>query len=233
MIATRSHTRSTSVSRCELRKTVEPASRTRAGRWSGRRHAPTGSRAEVGSSRTTSAGAPSSATASPRRCCMPFEKRADGVVGPVGQADVAQRRVDRRPATPVRRRRPRDEPGVQLEHLPGAQPGLVAEQLGQVADPRRVAPIAERRPEHGARAAGRAGQAEQQLDRGRLARAVGPEEAEDLARARRAWSGRSGPRCARSAWPGRAVSMITARDAGLGGERARPRSRARSRRAGR
>ena len=62
------------------------------------------------------------------------------------------------------------------------QPGLVAEQLGQVADlaPRRS--IAERRPEHGPAATGRPGQPEQQLHGRGLARAVGPEETEDLAR---------------------------------------------------
>ncbi len=71
-MTTRSQTRSTSVSRWEFRKMVVPRSRRSWSRWriSSR---PTGSRAEVGSSRKMTAGSPSSATARPRRCCMPFE----------------------------------------------------------------------------------------------------------------------------------------------------------------
>ena len=71
-IATRSHMRSTSPSRCELRKTVTPRSR-RAAMMRRTSWRPTGSRAEVGSSSRTSSGWPRSATPRPRRCCMPFE----------------------------------------------------------------------------------------------------------------------------------------------------------------
>ena len=95
------------------------------------------------------------------------------------------------------------EPGVELEDLAGAEPGLVAEQLGQVADPPPRRAVAERRAEDRAAAAGRAGEAEQQLDRGRLAGAVRPEEAEDLAGVDAPSSGRRARRSGRSAWPGR------------------------------
>src|SRR5688500_6594750 len=72
MIAMRSQTCSTSLSRWEFRKTAAPrsaAARTMA-RTSTR---PTGSSAEVGSSRTTSAGSPRSAAPRPSRCCIPLE----------------------------------------------------------------------------------------------------------------------------------------------------------------
>ena len=67
------------------------------------------------------------------------------------------------------------------QHLPGPHPRLIAEQLGEVADPSPRRQIAERRAEDPAAAAARAGQAEQQLDDRRLARAVRAEQAEDLA----------------------------------------------------
>ena len=68
-----------------------------------------------------------------------------------------------------------------VEHLACRQPRLVAEQLGQVADPPPRLAVAERPAEHRPVAARRAGEAEQELDGGRLARAVGAEEAERLA----------------------------------------------------
>ena len=68
------------------------------------------------------------------------------------------------------------------EHLATAQPGLVAEELGQVADASARFAITGRAAEQAGLAGGRTGEAEQQLDGRRLARAVGTEEAEDLAR---------------------------------------------------
>ena len=70
--ATRSQTCSASSSRWVLRNTVAPRSRSPRTivltSWR-----PTGSSALVGSSSMISAGSPSSATPSPRRCCIPFE----------------------------------------------------------------------------------------------------------------------------------------------------------------
>ena len=72
--------------------------------------------------------------------------------------------------------------GVEAQDLAGAQPGLVAEELGQVADPATRLAVADRRPEDPAAARCGCGQAQEQLDRGRLASAVRAEEPEDLAR---------------------------------------------------
>ena len=58
---------------------------------------------------------------------------------------------------------------------------MKAEVLRKESDLRARAPRAERRTENRARAAGRIDQAEQQLERRRLARAVRPEETEHLA----------------------------------------------------
>ena len=105
-----------------------------------------------------------------------LRERPDHVLGSIGEADVLECGAHRR--LPARRQQPQ----VQLDHLASPQPGLVAERLGQVADPPAGHQIAERRAEHRATPTGRAGEPQQQLDRGRLARPVGPEEADDLAR---------------------------------------------------
>ena len=178
-IATRSHTSSTSDRRCELRKTVVP--RSRAARMIRRTSArPTGSSADVGSSSRTSSGSAEQGDAEAEALLHALRERPDQVVGPVGQPDGVERRVD------LGRARPDDgrsgQRAVEREHLAGAQPRLVAEQLGQVADAPARLPVAERCAEHGAAVAGgRPGETEQQLDRGGLARAVRPEEAEHLA----------------------------------------------------
>ena len=87
---------------------------------------------------------------------------------------------------------------VELEHLAGREPRLVAEQLRAGS---RCARRASRSPSGAAedRAARRrrAGEAEEQLDRGRLAGAVGTEEPEHLARARRGCRGPRGRRSCR------------------------------------
>ena len=70
---------------------------------------------------------------------------------------------------------------MQDQHLAGGQPALEAEQLGQVADLPPGLPVPGRRAQHHGLAAGRPGQAEQQLDRRGLARPVRAEEPEDLA----------------------------------------------------
>ena len=70
---------------------------------------------------------------------------------------------------------------MELEDLAGPEEALVAEQLWQVADPGPGGDIAGRRSEHRRVATRRTGEAEEELDRGRLARAVRAEEAEYLA----------------------------------------------------
>ena len=67
------------------------------------------------------------------------------------------------------------------ENFASAQPRLVAEELRQVADPAAGGEVAQRRAQHDALTAGGPGEAEQQLDGSRLARAVGTKESEDLA----------------------------------------------------
>jgi hypothetical protein len=72
MIATRSHTRSTSLSRWVLSRTETPRRRSSSSRSRTIRR-PAGSSALVGSSSSSSGGPPTSACAMPRRCCMPFD----------------------------------------------------------------------------------------------------------------------------------------------------------------
>ena len=91
--ATRSQTSSTSDSRCEFRKTVTP--RSRAARMIWRTSVrPTGSRADVGSSRKTSSGRAEQGGAQPEPLLHPLRERPDRIVRPVGQADGLERRVD-------------------------------------------------------------------------------------------------------------------------------------------
>ncbi len=108
---------------------------------------------------------------------MPFENPPDAVAVAALEADDAEDPVDLH--APVARQD--REPRVELQHLAGGQPRLVAEQLGQVADatPRRA--VAERPAEDRPVALGRPREAEQQLDRRRLAGAVRAEQAEHLA----------------------------------------------------
>ena len=176
-ITIRSQTRSTSVRRCELRMTVAP--RSRAARTIARTSIrPTGSSADVGSSSRISSGSPSSATARPETLLHPLREAADRVVGAIGQTDMFERIAD---ASADGRRRDSGEFGVEGEHLAGVEPRLVAEELGQVADPCPGRAIAERGAEHASGPRGRPGEPEQELDRGRLARAVRSEEADQLA----------------------------------------------------
>src|SRR5439155_16647162 len=69
---------------------------------------------------------------------------------------------------------------VQVEELGRTQPVVEAEELGQVADLAARFAVAERPAEDAAAAAAGRGQAGEELDGGRLAGAVGAEEAEDL-----------------------------------------------------
>ena len=103
---------------------------------------------------------------------------ADRVVRAVRQPDPVERLLDRAGATADRHVR---EPGMQREDFTGGQPGLVPEELGQVADLRADGSVAEGSSKDAARAPGGSGQAQQQLDRRRLARTVRPEETDELA----------------------------------------------------
>ena len=71
---------------------------------------------------------------------------------------------------------------MQGQHLARRHPALVTEQLGQVPDSLPRGEIAQRCAQDRARAGAGMRQPQQQLDRGRLAGAVGSEEPVDLAR---------------------------------------------------
>ncbi len=126
-----------------------------------------------------------------------LREAAHRVVGPVGQPDPVERLVGGRAAP---RTSHAGELGVEGQDLAGAQPGLVAEQLGQVADPRASQPVAERRPEDAPGPAGRAGQAEHELDRRGLARHRSGRAGRPARRDRPAGSGRRGRSSGRRSW---------------------------------
>src|SRR3954453_19256826 len=151
MIATRSQTCSTSLSRCVLSSTATPRRRSSSSSPRTVRR-PAGSSALVGSSSSSSAGLPTSAWAIPRRCCMPFDivsirrSRPPAALSPplrhrlapplarLGEPDeLEQLGALGRAAVGAR------EPLVQREQLVGARPAGGAEQLGEVAGgaPRR------------------------------------------------------------------------------------------------
>ena len=103
---------------------------------------------------------------------------ADRVAGALREPDPVERLVDGGGVSADRHVR---EPGMQREDLPGSQPGLVPEELGQVADPRADGSVPEGCSKHAPRTSGGSGQAQQQLDRRGLARTVRPEETDELA----------------------------------------------------
>ena len=115
----------------------------------------------------------------PQALLHPLGEAAGPVAVPPGQPDQRQHPVHLGAAARGRQAR---EARVQVQHLAGGQPGLVAEQLRQVPDPPACVPVAQRAAQHGPAPARRPGQAEQQLDGRRLAGAVGAQEAEHLAR---------------------------------------------------
>ena len=84
---------------------------------------------------------PEQRDAQPEPLLHPLREAAHRVVGTIGQADPVERLVDDSPSVgggdPA-------EPRVEREDLAGVQPGLVAEELGQVADPRPRRAVAER-----------------------------------------------------------------------------------------
>ena len=178
-IATRSQTRSTSVSRWELRNTVAP--RPRSVPMISRTSLP--ARRIEGRSRfveNDQFGRAEQGYAEPQPLLHPLGESLDRRVGPLRQAHQLQGFV-RLPA-PARPRQS-GQFAVEGKDLARGHPALVAEQLGQIPDPAPRPYVAERRPQDRAAAGRRARQAQQQLHGRRLAGAVRAEEAEDLAAA--------------------------------------------------
>ena len=103
---------------------------------------------------------------------------AHAVAGAFAEAHRLQYRADL--ILPARARQ-RRELAVEGEDLGRGEPGLVAEQLRQVADPAPRAQVAKAPAQQPPLSRCRLEQAEQQLHRGRLAGPVGAEKAEHLA----------------------------------------------------
>ncbi len=99
------------------------------------------------------------------------------VIGPIREADGLERALDLR--SPSGSRQP-GQLAMQAQDFPRLHPALVAEQLGEVAETAPGLEVAQGCPEHPALAGRGPGQANQQFDGGRLAGAVGPQEAEHL-----------------------------------------------------
>ena len=102
---------------------------------------------------------------------------ANAVVAAPAQARPVEDLGDARRRSAALEARPA---GVQLEQRRAGQPIVKAEVLGQVADPPAGLGIASSLSEQARLAAGRRNQAEQDLDRRRLAGAVGAQKAEDF-----------------------------------------------------
>ena len=135
-----------------------------------------GSRPLVGSSRISSSGSWKSAWISPIFWRLPARELAEGPIQ-VGLEALRQAGARPRPLHAAHLREERDQ-------LAARQARVIGEVAGEVpeagADREAVAPGVE--AEQAGRAAGRVQQVQQGPDRRRLARPVGPEEPEDLAR---------------------------------------------------
>ncbi len=109
----------------------------------------------------------------------PLGELLDPHIGPVGEADALEQPRD--PRTEVRRGDARHPP-EDRERLAGRQVPGETMPLREIPDPAPALRVGDGDPEEG-RIAGRGmRQAEEDLDRGRLARAVGAKKPEDLAR---------------------------------------------------
>ena len=175
MIATRSHTSSTSLRRCELRRTATPRCRSSSSSWRTVRR-PAGSSALVGSSRSRRSGVPISAWAIPSRCCMPLD------IVSIARSAASSSPTSRRSSLSFRRAAVgAGETLVENEELVCRVPAGEAEELGQV--PERAACLrGERRVAVYRRFAGRGtDEAAGDLDERRFAGAVRPEQADELA----------------------------------------------------
>ena len=180
-IATRSHRRSASSSRCVVRKIVTPRWRSWSiSSWTSR--AATGSRPEVGSSRNSTRGSLSSALASATRWRRPLDR--------VPHRSCA--RSVRLTACRARSMRARGsahlvQVGEAVEVLGHAQPQVETRRLGHDRDPAadlHAVLRREREPGDRRRARGRREQRAERAHGRRLAGAVRAEEAEHLARSR-------------------------------------------------
>ena len=175
--AARSQICSTSPRRCEFRKTAHPRSRRCADDRSG-----VGTADGIECRRRLiedhQLGVAEQRDAEAETLLHSFGERLHLGVGVAGEPDGRQRPGDlRRPFGAG----DSGEPAVQAEHLGGAQPALVAEELGQIAHAAAGLAVARRTAEHPRLAAGRAAESEEQLHRGGLAAAVRSEESEHLA----------------------------------------------------
>ncbi len=114
----------------------------------------------------------------PTRCSMPFEnfRSCSRRSAPMPTSSSSARH-----AAAALGRRVAEEAGEILEQLLGGQVVVEVGVLRQVADPALDVDVADRPPEDLGAAGRRIDQLHQQLERGGLAGAVRPEEAEDLA----------------------------------------------------
>jgi hypothetical protein len=109
-----------------------------------------------------------------------LREAADAVAGALVEADTGERLFD---GIVPGGRLDAGQASVQPEDLARREPGLVPEELGEVADPSTRRAIAKGRSQHGAGPGARADEAEEELDGRRLAGTVRPEEADELAAA--------------------------------------------------
>ena len=177
MIVTRSHSASTSARMWLDSSTVVPAAR-RSSTHARNTSSMSGSSPDVGSSRISSSTSAASAATSATFCRLPFEYVRPFLVGSSSKrsSSAARRRGIEAAA----------QPAEQVDRLAAGEVGPEVHVAGDVREPPvqrdRVAPRVA--AEQARRARVGAQQAEQHADRRRLARAVRPEEAVDLAAAR-------------------------------------------------
>ena len=176
-IAIRSQMSCMSASRCPESTIVLPCSRSSRIRCL-ISEVPIGSRPEVGSSSRISSGLLIRAWASPMRRCMPLEYsrswRCLAAVSPT----MSINRLD--PLVALGRG-DLEQTSIKLKRLFGVQELVKVRLLGKVADPLVLGDVGRRLVEDQGLALGREQQAEQQLDRRGLSRAVGSEQSEDFA----------------------------------------------------
>ena len=177
-IATRLQSASASLSTCELKKTVQPRSRSR--RMSARTsRRPSGSRPDIGSSKIDELGIVDERLRDADALQHALRELAQLQPALGADADLVEQPARARAALGGAIA---EQPGEVLEQLLGRQVVVEVRILGQVADAALDGEIAERPAEQLRAARRREDELHQQLQRGGLAGAVGAEEAEDLAR---------------------------------------------------
>ena len=139
-----------------------------------------GSSPDVGSSRIAICAPFIRISASPSRCRMPREKVPTRFSANIGEADPLERVGDPLLAFGVPKA---DQPRGVAQIVGGGEIVVEADRVGQIADPALDRERLARRieAEHADLAGRDVGEAEQHQDRRRLAGAVRPEQAEDLA----------------------------------------------------